>query len=271
MISPLRAAEIAEEVGTCSDPRVSVCMATFNGEMFVREQVASILVQLRENDELVVVDDGSSDATLEILRSFNDERIRIWDREGKTGPVGAFSRAIQRAVGDIIMMADQDDVWLEGRLHLFLSAFASSGALVISANTTYIDEAGRPIHHRAPRLRAEDSGRWLFNIAGIMAGSAGYYGCAMAFRAEVRDLLVPFPQYVESHDLWIALAANLLRSNLHLETATLARRVHGNNASIVSRPLSAKIRSRVVFAVSLAHVAWRGFGWRRSIGRPVEN
>lgn len=240
-----------------SSLRVSVCMATYNGEKYVGEQVDSILRQLRATDELIVVDDGSLDATVDIVRAFNDDRIRLLDRQPNVGPVGAFSRAIAHANGDVIMMADQDDIWLNGRLALFLAAFANTPALVVSANSTYIDGNGQPIDRCVPTLRAQDSSKWMRNIASIMSGNTSYYGCAMAFRSEIRDLLVPFPQYVESHDLWVALAANLLRRNLHLETATLARRIHGNNASIVSRRLSAKMWSRVVFVISLVHIAWR--------------
>jgi glycosyltransferase involved in cell wall biosynthesis len=243
--------------------RVSVCMATYNGEKYVGEQVDSILRQLRATDELIVVDDGSSDATINRVLSFGDDRIRLLDRQANVGPVQAFGRAIAHAKGDVIFMADQDDIWLDGRLSLFLEAFAITPALVVSANSTYIDGVGRPIDRDAPALRGCDSSKWLRNIAGIMSGRTGYYGCAMAFRAEMRDLLVPFPLYVESHDLWIALAANLLRRNLHLEVPTLARRIHGGNASIVSRPVGAKIWSRVVFVISLMHIAWRRFVRRK--------
>ena len=57
---------------------ISVCMATFNGEKYLREQIDSILAQIGPNDELVVSDDGSTDKTLDILRNYRDPRIKIY-------------------------------------------------------------------------------------------------------------------------------------------------------------------------------------------------
>jgi len=62
---------------------ISVCMATYNGEAFLKKQVDSILSQLSEEDELVVSDDGSTDSTIEILKLYNDSRIKIYNHESK--------------------------------------------------------------------------------------------------------------------------------------------------------------------------------------------
>ena len=61
--------------------KISVCMATYNGCKYVKTQVSSILVQLREDDELIIVDDKSTDITVQILESFNDFRIKIIKNE----------------------------------------------------------------------------------------------------------------------------------------------------------------------------------------------
>ena len=79
---------------------ISVCMATYNGEKYVRQQVDSILCQLSAEDELIVSDDGSKDDTLAILKSFSDPRVHIFINEGKHGFVGNFSNALSRAKGD---------------------------------------------------------------------------------------------------------------------------------------------------------------------------
>jgi len=60
------------------DKRISVCMATFNGELYIEEQLTSILNQLEQNDEIVISDDGSTDKTIEIIKSFKDPRIKIF-------------------------------------------------------------------------------------------------------------------------------------------------------------------------------------------------
>ena len=62
---------------------ISVCMATFNGEKYIKEQIDSILIQLKEEDELIISDDGSTDKTLEIINELNDSRIKTLKNEGK--------------------------------------------------------------------------------------------------------------------------------------------------------------------------------------------
>jgi glycosyltransferase involved in cell wall biosynthesis len=243
---------------------VSVCMASYNGARFVQEQVASILPQLGPSDELVVVDDCSRDETVGVLRSFADPRVRIHPNERNLGVVASFERALRLARNDVLMMADQDDVWLPGRVQALVAALQSSGALVVSSNTSFMDAGGAPIAFDFPRLSAADSRRYWRNIARIFAGSAPYWGCAMAMRRAALELVLPMPDWVESHDLWIATGSNLVGSNVHVERDTLRRRVHGSNASIVSRSLRLKLRSRAIFARSILVLGWRARALRTS-------
>ena len=73
---------------------VSVCLATFNGEKYIREQIDSILPQLSSEDELIISDDGSSDNTLAIIKTYNDSRIVLFKNEGYHGYVGNFENAL---------------------------------------------------------------------------------------------------------------------------------------------------------------------------------
>ena len=90
---------------------ISVCMATHNGEKYLRQQVDSILTQLDSYDELVISDDNSKDFTLSILTSFNDPRIKILPAEKFGTPVRNFEYALQHCIHPFIFLADQDDVW----------------------------------------------------------------------------------------------------------------------------------------------------------------
>ena len=82
--------------------KISVCMAVYNGERFIQQQVTSILVQLRPNDEIVIVDDTSSDNTIRILDGYQDARIKI-TRNGKNiGSNASFQKALSHASGDFI-------------------------------------------------------------------------------------------------------------------------------------------------------------------------
>lgn len=232
-------------------PPLSVCMATYNGAAHLREQVDSILAQLSDEDELVVVDDASSDETVAILETYRRPCIRVHRNTRNLGHVQSFSRALSLARRNLLVMADQDDVWLPGRLTAIHASLREQQAWVVSSNSRYVDSTLRPIHFDADRLSAADSTRHVYNIVGIFTGRRSYYGCAMALRREILPAVLPIPEFVESHDLWIAMAGNAARANLHLEEETLLRRIHGDNASVLRRPLRRKLWSRVVFLLSL--------------------
>lgn len=237
--------------------KISVCMATYNGKRFITEQVDSILKQLSHDDEIIVVDDCSTDSTIQILESYNDLRIKIFRNNRNVGHVCSFGRAISLAGNEILILSDQDDIWSEGRLSKMVDALLLSGKSVLSSNSYFMDEHGLAIDYLVDPVKSEDSTRHLKNIIGIFLGGKSYFGCAMAFSRDIIPVVLPIPEYVESHDLWIVFAGNIIRSNIHLEDKTLFRRIHGNNASILKRPLALKIRSRFIFLRSIITIFFR--------------
>jgi len=236
---------------------VSICMATFNGARYLRAQLESILAQMAEGDELIVVDDASQDGTLELLRSYRDPRVRVHANASNLGHVGSFSRALQLAGHPWMVLADQDDIWAEGRLAIMCAALERPGVWLATGNARFIDAAGAAIAPPYPDLDPVDSKRHGSNILRIFTGQAFYYGCNMAFSRELTQLALPIPGYVESHDLWLAMAANLAGANLHLGEVLLYRRIHGANVTSSTRPLWRKLKSRVIFLRSLLHLAGR--------------
>lgn len=232
---------------------ISVCMATFNGEQFIKIQVDSILKQLGNDDELVIVDDCSMDSTIQNLQRINDKRLRIHINDKNLGHVASFSKGISFCKGDYIFLADQDDVWVEGRVDLMIKSLVDSNCLLTSSNFVWIDDDERIIHIPYDGVSADSSGSFRTNIIDIFLGKTNYFGCAMAFRKELVQIILPIPEYVESHDLWIAKAANLLKSNKHLHYATLFKRKHLNNATSTksSRSLYRKFYSRYIFVKSI--------------------
>ena len=240
------------------EPKISVCMATHNGEAFVQEQLDSIITQLNDNDEIIIVDDASSDATLSILANFTDPRLKVFANQSNCGINNTFEIALQQSKNDIILLSDQDDIWLDGRAEKMTRQLIQSNALVISSNVECIDINKKvlPSVNCYEPLRFYDSTKHLKNIVRIFLGNATYFGCAMGFKREFLDVILPVPNYVDSHDLWIAMAANLAHSNLHYEDVTLLRRIHGKNASIITRGLVPKIITRLNYVrwiVALLH------------------
>ncbi len=205
--------------------RVSVCLAAYRGEAYIEEQVVSILDQLGPDDELVVVDDASPDATYRLVAALTDPRVRLSRNDTNRGYVRTFETALTTARGDYLFLADQDDVWLPGRVDSMLDALTHHA--VVSTSVAVI---GEPIEPPRFRLRTRDSSRHAANIFAVMIGYRPYTGCAMAFRRDIFDSVVPIPAFVfESHDLWLALVANTHRQNVHLQEPSVARRLHDAN------------------------------------------
>lgn len=235
---------------------ISVCMATYNGERFVRPQMQSILDQLSTHDEVVIVDDCSTDGTCAAILEFGDPRIRLHRNDRNRREVYSFGRAIECARNELIFLADQDDIWLPGRVDQMSRALET--AALVTTNFEWIDVDGSPIAVDFDGVRASDSTRHVKNVADIFIGRTNYFGCAMAFRRVLVPLITPMPPYVQSHDLWIALAGNLIRSNVHLDSPSLLKRRHDCNATntVSGRNLSSKLWSRAIFARSVIDI-WR--------------
>jgi glycosyltransferase involved in cell wall biosynthesis len=228
-------------------------MASYNGSAYIAEQLSSILAQLGPADELVIVDDASTDGTVDLVRAFGDHRIRLYEAASNQGYVKSFEQAVEASRGARIFLADQDDVWVDGRLTRMLDALENYA--VLASNFDVLGGGPRPA---IPRLRSTDSNRRGANLAGILIGYRAYYGCGMAFRREVLDLFIPVPRYLrESHDLWLAICGNVLGSIGHLDESTLLRRIHGENATPSGwRSFPVILSARVVLLRLLAE-AWR--------------
>lgn len=231
-------------------------MATYNGSKYISEQLESILSEMDADDELIVVDDASIDDTVKKIKEICDSRIKLYQNFYNLGHVKSFEKAISLSNNYFIFMADQDDVWLKGRVQLMCSKLISND-LVISSNSEFINGYGFDINPLHIGVSEVNSKCYIGNILRIFAGRGFYFGCAMAFRRDFVAVVLPIPWYVESHDLWIALAANLFRVNLHLDDKTLKRRIHGANSSTANRAFYKKIKSRFIYLMSIIHILHR--------------
>lgn len=231
--------------------KVSVCLATYNGEKFILEQIDSILKQIGTNDEVIVSDDGSTDKTLEIIRSISDERIKILINKGNKGYTPNFQNALKASVGDVIFISDQDDVWLPGKYDAVIENLKTNDLVVTNSMVT--DEKLNVTNNSF--FSIYNSGTGI--IKNIICST--YYGCCMAFNRRVLNHSMPFPKNDEvAIDLWIGLAAEVVGKVKFVETPYLLYRRSDNTVtqlgSLLSRsdrPIYMKIYKRVLtlFAV----------------------
>lgn len=126
-------------------PKVSVIMPVYNVEAHVAEAVDSVLAQTFDNFELIIVDDGGTDHSIAICRTFRDPRIRIVSQANR-GLAGARNTGIAESVGEYIALIDSDDRWLPEKLALHVIHLDNNPAVGVSySSSRFIDVAGRPM------------------------------------------------------------------------------------------------------------------------------
>lgn len=127
---------------------ISVCMATYNGAKYIKEQIDSILCQLSDSDELIISDDHSTDVTCEIVNSYCDKRIKLFENTLKKGVTHNFENALVHASGDVIFLADQDDVWLSDKIECMTEFLKQGQYDVVMSNCSMVDSNLRMLKER---------------------------------------------------------------------------------------------------------------------------
>lgn len=223
-------------------------MATFNGEKYLQEQIDSILAQLQSEDELIISDDGSTDQTLSILKKYEgDPRVRLLAGP-KQGLIKNFEHALVAAKGELIFLSDQDDIWLPNKVSRMVATFNSHPECLAVVSdlriTTENLEVIEPSFFKAKEVKTGILHNIIRNT---------YIGAGMAFRRELLQQALPFPDKLPMHDMWLGLLAGR-RMILLPEVLTLYRR-HGDNASELETTTSfaQKLRWRIDLVRALLH------------------
>ena len=206
--------------------RISVCLATYKGVKYLREQLESILLQLNEDDEVIISDDYSKDGTIELIKSFNDLRIKlIFNETGEHGVTSNFENALNHVNNEIIFLSDQDDIWREDKVECCLK-WLEQYDLVVS-DATLIDGVGNIIADSFFALRKPKK-----TVIGNFI-KCGYLGCCMAFRREVLDKAQPFPESRKYclHDNWLFLIGTSFFTCKIITKRLIFYRRHNNNLS----------------------------------------
>jgi len=236
---------IIHERGTIM--KSSVCMAAYNGDKYIEAQILSILKQLDTNDELIVVDDFSNDRTRLIIQSINDSRIRLIMNSENLGVVKTFNKALEHARGDIIFLSDQDDVWEDNKISTILREFDTDKEDLIVHDAIVVDE-GMNIICNSWQNRGKYQSGILRNLI-----KNGYTGCCMAFTKTVAEKVLPIPSFIEIHDQWIGVMAELSGLKIKFIEDRLIKYVrHGSNVSPLNRRSLWRIingRSRLIVGI----------------------
>lgn len=222
--------------------KISVCIATYNGEKYIKEQIDSILVQLSVNDELIVSDDNSTDRTVDVIKRISDSRIKIFFNTEK-GYTSNFENALKQVTGDIVFLSDQDDVWAKNKVEVCMEALEYYDLVV--SDCEIINARNEVISDSYFRLRGVKRTRFG-NLVTFT-----YLGCCLAFKSEILEKALPFPlnRSFCTHDNWLFLVGSFFFKHKVLNEKLIYYRRHDGNVStgglISKTSLSFKIKYRI--------------------------
>jgi glycosyltransferase involved in cell wall biosynthesis len=227
---------------------VSVVLCTYNGALFLAEQIESILQQTRAADEIVIADDCSTDNTAEIVKAFASKYPIIkWHRnEANLGYNKNFEKALALATGNVLAIADQDDIWHPQKIALLLAHWPQSSLLIYSDSVPFLG-------HQPQKPRTSP---FMNKLQGTDPRTLAFYntisGHAMLIRRELLLLALPFNPHV-FYDWWLAVVAMSNGGVTYLPQVLVYQRMHTANHSMTPPEAKATtlLRERLHFKRNL--------------------
>jgi glycosyltransferase involved in cell wall biosynthesis len=205
--------------------RISIAMATFNGDNFLRQQLESFLAQTKLPDELVVCDDGSSDQTLQILESFSREAsfaVHVHRNPKNLGHVENFGKALSLCTGEIIFLSDQDDVWFPKKIERVARVFDASEDVLLVINDAEITDKHLQLSGLTQAGQIRGAGLTLDHFVN---------GSCSALSARLLRIILPIPREALAHDNWIHKLAGAMGVRQVLDEVLQYYRRHDESTS----------------------------------------
>jgi glycosyltransferase involved in cell wall biosynthesis len=205
-------------------PLVSVVLGTYNGEAYLHDQLRSVLAQTYPALEIIAMDDGSSDRTVEILREYagRDPRMRVVVNERNLGFIRNFEKGCRLAEGEYIALCDQDDYWFPEKVEKMVSAIG--GYPMVYCDSQLCGEDLQPLGPRISDLVHYQS----FDDCRQLCVFSRMYGHATLI---TRTLFYEASPFVEEmpHDGWLAFHATLYGGVKYLPEVLVNYRQHAAN------------------------------------------
>lgn len=190
-------------------PKISVVMSVYNGESYLKEAIESILNQTLADFEFIIVNDGSVDGSLEMLQSYQDERIKLINNGENIGLTKSLNKALKQARGEYIARQDADDISLPNRLKEQLQYLQEHPEIALLGTGAYIIEESGNILRRGVPL-AEPSKENLVKDNPFVHGS-------VMFRKKIIEEVGAyneFYRYSQDYELWLRIAVHHKAANL---------------------------------------------------------
>lgn len=218
---------------------ISIALACYNGEEFIKDQIFSILNQSVKDLELIICDDKSTDNTINIIQNINDNRIKLHLNNSQLGVVKNFEKAISLCSGDYIALSDQDDVWFEKKLEKQLNQYIierekyPSGPILLYHDLILVDKDLRLL---------EDSFWKLYKISNFSLSKNLFdnhiTGCTTFFDKSTSKYFLPFISAEILHDHSMSIITNCFGKNIEMKDKLIKFRRHQNNSTSTNKELN---------------------------------
>jgi len=228
--------------------KVSIALATYNGAKYLQDQLDSIINQTLKPDEVIVSDDSSTDATLDILNKYQAKGLIKYFVNPGSGVIANFKNAVLNCkTGNYIALADQDDIWVADKLEINHAALSKidneslpsvvfSDLLVVSAGNNVINKSFfkeivkvDPINEKLESL--------MFSNKVI--------GCTTMFNQRMRQYFDEMPTGICMHDYWIALIGFTFGRHYYVAQPLVRYRRHSSNVTDASSSVWRKTKKEL--------------------------
>lgn len=213
---------------------ISIAMATYNGEKFIREQLDSILTQTITDWELIVCDDVSTDSTTTILEEYaqKDVRIKIYQNKFNLGFKRNFEKAIDLCTGEYIALCDQDDIWYPNHLEILLNQIGEYSLSVGNSDIVNIDNVflnKRMSDTDGLQFVPQDTKKLIYRE---LLHFNPFQGASMLLRADFAQQCIPIPDEILFHDTWISHCSCMANGLIYTYNSVTRYRQHDKNITI---------------------------------------
>lgn len=214
-------------------------MSTYNGELFIKEQIDSILSQSFSQFTLYIRDDGSNDATLKIINEYTDPRVvLVKDQLGNLGSSRSFLTLLKSVNSDVYFFCDQDDIWLPQKLETVLPYFKenSSMPVLVHSDLELVDRAKKPLgstfnQHENIQIPADYKLQQLLT-QNCVVGCSSALNAALLAKAHLAEIKI---EKIAMHDWWLSLVAARFGKIFYIDTPLVLYRQHSSNVSGASK------------------------------------
>lgn len=234
------------------DDEISIVLAVYNGEKYLKKLIDSILKQIDVNiNEIIIVDDCSNDGSKKIIDSYADEYkfIKFFTNEFNLGPIQSFIKGAKVATAKYVAFADQDDIWLDNKLKISIDLIKNTDGLnkpaVVFTDLKLIDENGQTVHDSFWQLYNIDPNK--NNFFTLLFGNIAT-GCTMVINRLMLNEFIDMPEGALMHDHWIALIGFSFGTWRYSESKTVLYRVHENSVTTKNKSSFFKIATNFLKA-----------------------